>query len=320
MKTYLLLFILLNYGFAHEYDSVDGWLHPPKGMTHIGNGHGEIAIDSQGLIYISVTSGDKSGIQVYDAKGDYLHNVPNAPNDFHGFLIRHEGDGEYIYGATLNEQSVVKMTLQGDIVLTIPANKIPDQYKKNNKGKLGLKLTSVAVAPNGDIYAADGYGLDYIHHFDKKGKYFNTFGGRKAPYNLSNCHKIFIDHRYTPARILCTNRAKRNLVHLSLSGEMIGVHAKNLRRPSAISFKGDEMAVAEIEGRISILNKQGDVISVVSLNDSKYKGNRWKPEEWKDGIVGSPHGITYDKQGNLLMTEYNKYGRVMRFDLAKTKE
>ena len=106
---------------------------------------------------------------------------------------------------------------------------------------------------------------------------------------------------------------------MSLEGDFIGVHAKGLRRPSSISFKGNDIAVAEIEGRISILNKKGETISVVSFNEAKYKGNRWKPEEWKAGLVGSPHGIAFDGKGNLLMTEYNKYGRVMRFDLKKNQ-
>jgi len=99
----------------------------------------------------------------------------------------------------------------------------------------------------------------------------------------------------------------------------MGVHAKDLRRPSAVSFRGDTVAVAEIVGRISVLDKQGKIINVVSENLAKYKGNRWAPKEWKAGVVGSPHGITYDAQGNILMTEYNKFGRIMRFDVSEKK-
>ena len=298
---------------AHEYHSVDNWLKPPAGMKQLGSGHGEIDVDKDGLIYVSVTSGEKAGIQVYNPEGKYLHNVANAPKDFHGFVIHKEKGQEFIYGARLDGQSLVKMTLDGKIVMTIQGDAIPDKYKKDNK----LKLTSTDVAPNGDIYVVDGYGLDFIHRFNKDGKYLSSFGGRKAPYDFLNCHKIFIDKRYSPARILCTNRKQRTLVHLSLDGKMLGVHAKDLRRPSCLDFWGDNIAVAEIEGRISILDKQGKVVSVVSFNKGKYKGNRAKPQEWKPGIVGSPHGITFDQEGNLLMTEFNRYGRVMRFDIKQ---
>ncbi len=37
------------------------------------------------------------------------------------------------------------------------------------------------------------------------------------------------------------------------------------------------------------------------------------PETWEAGIVKAPHGIAFDGQGNILMTEYNQWGRVMKF-------
>ena len=112
-------------------------------------------------------------------------------------------------------------------------------------------------------------------------------------------------------------RALRTLVHLDLDGKMLGVYAKDLRRPSAIAFWGDNIAIAEIEGRITILNKEGKIIKTVSFNKAKYNGNRHKPEDWKVGLVNSPHGICFDNEGNILMTEYNKWGRVLKYNVKK---
>lgn len=303
---------------AHEFHESKKQWHLPKGLEHVGDGHGEIAVAKNGEIYLSVQGGAKKGVQVYDGEGKYLRNVPNAPADFHGFTIRQEGGSEFIYGARMVDGSTVKMTMTGEMVMQISKESIPEKFR-NMKKEQQLKLTSVAVAPNGDIYVVDGYGLDFIHQFDKSGKYLKTFGGRIDPYSFSNCHKIAIDPRFDPVRLLCTNRAKGTLVHLALDGSVIGVHAKGLRRPSAVSFRGETLAVAEIVGRISVLDKQGKIINVVSENLAKYKGNRWTPKEWKAGVVGSPHGITYDAQGNILMTEYNKFGRIMRFDVVEKK-
>jgi YD repeat-containing protein len=33
--------------------------------------------------------------------------------------------------------------------------------------------------------------------------------------------------------------------------------------------------------------------------------------------VTSPHGITFDNDGNILETEWNKWGRVLRWNLKK---
>ena len=306
---------------AHEYhgyhESKKQW-QLPDGLQQVGDGHGEIAVAKNGEIYLSVQGGANKGVQVYDSEGKYLRNVPNAPTDFHGFTICQEGDKEFIYGARMVHGSIVKLTSTGETVMEITKESIPEQFR-NMKQAQQLKLTSVTVAPNGDLYAVDGYGLDFIHQFDKSGNYLKTFGGREAPYHFSNCHKIAIDPRYDPVRLLCTNRAKGTLVHLALDGSVMGIYAKGLRRPSAVSFRGDDVAVAEIVGRISILDKQGEITTVVSDNPAKYKGNRWTPQEWKEGVVGSPHGITFDSKGNILMTEYNKFGRIMRFDLAGKK-
>jgi hypothetical protein len=316
--TALYLTLLPQALVAHEYHESKNQWQLPSGLQQVGDGHGEIAVAKNGKIYLSVQGGANKGVQVYDSEGKYLRNVPNAPSDFHGFTIRQEGEQEFIYGARMVHGSVVKLTLTGKKVMEIPKESIPEKFRKMKKAQQ-LRLTAVAVAPNGDIYTVDGYGLDWIHQFDKSGNYLKTFGGREAPYHFSNCHKIAIDPRFDPVRILCTNRAKGTLVHLELDGSLIEVCAKDLRRPSAVAFRGDDVVVAEIVGRISILDKQGEITKVVSDNPAKYKGNRWTPEEWKDGVVGSPHGIAFDSKGNILMTEYNKFGRIMRFDLAKEK-
>ena len=42
---------------------------------------------------------------------------------------------------------------------------------KTPDGRPFMRLTGVAVAPNGDIYATDGYLTSYVHRFDHAGKY-----------------------------------------------------------------------------------------------------------------------------------------------------
>lgn len=316
MKLYFLI-ILITCSFltAHEFNVSDKELHPPKGLETIGSTHGEIAIDRAGLIYISVANGKKAGVQIYSPDGKYLRNLENAPNDLHGFVIHGEAGEQYLYGARLTGQSVIKMSLDGKVLMTLDGSLIPDKFKHPKKKT--LKLTSVDVGPNGDIYVVDGYGLDFIHHFDKGGKYLGTFGGRAEPYNLLNCHKIFIDRRYSPARILCCDRKNGRLVHLSLQGDVIGEFATELRRPSAVAFYNDIVAVAEIYGRVSILGKDGKLLRVVSDNEKIKGGNNWPVSVWQKGLVITPHGICFDKQGNILVSEFNKFGRIVRYDRSK---
>ena len=293
------------------YTLTPDFITPPPGKTSIGDGHGEIRVDKAGLIYISVQGQPEGGIQVYSPEGKYLRHLAGTPGSLHGFVIHQEETGEFIYAAVLGDSRVLKMTLDGKVVLEIPKTAFPAEQSAP-----GLKLTSCDVAPNGDIYVVDGYGKDWIFVFDKQGKFKTVFGGQGEPLKLKNTHKIFIDPRFTPARILACDRGNNRILHLDLDGKLLGVVAdQDLRRPSSVSFHGDLMCVAEIAGRVSVFNKAGKLVASLGVNDTAGETNtpRMKPDQWRTGTVTSPHGITFDKQGNILETEWNTFGRVLRW-------
>ncbi len=290
------------------------FLTPPPGKETIGNSHGEIAVDSAGHIYVSVQDKD-AGIQVYGADGKFIKALP-LPNSLHGFVIRKNEDGEFIYAAVLNEQRVIKCKLDGSVVLEIPTSAFPPDKIAAEKDKK-LHLTNCDVAPNGDIYVVDGYGLSWIFVFDNAGKFKQVFGGPVEPWKLSNCHKLFIDPRFDPVRLLLCDRGNNRILHVSLEGEIIGVFAdKDLRHPSSASFYKDLVCVAEIAGRVSVWDKEGKLVAALGTNDTKGQTNTptVAPPDWREGVVTSPHGITFDANGNILETEWNRFGRVLRWN------
>jgi hypothetical protein len=306
--------VLVN-AAAMEYKAVD-WLKLPEGRSQLGDMHGDVAVSSKGEVYVSVQD-PQAGLQVYAPDGTYLRNVPDAPSDFHGFVIRRQGDGEFIFGVRLRGQSIVKMTLEGKVVLSIPASAIPDQFKITNarSGQLAVALTGLDVAANGDLYVTDGYASDYIHRFDRTGKYLQSFGGKKEPYNFNTLHKIAIDTRFVPARIIACDRANNRVVHLSLDGELLGVVAKDLLLPAAVAVYGDYAVIGELKGRVTILDKAGQVVTRLGTNtEPGVGGNQIKPEQWRTGVVTSPHGVAVNEHGDLFVSEFNVFGRVDRFN------
>src|SRR5438093_8879238 len=104
-----------------SYATVADWLKLPEGRATLGSQHGDVAVSSAGEVYVSVQD-PQAGLQVYAPNGTFLRNVPDAPPDFHGFVIRKQADGEFIYGARLRGQTIIKMTLDGKVVMTIPAS------------------------------------------------------------------------------------------------------------------------------------------------------------------------------------------------------
>ncbi len=316
--TFLLLSVLAMLSGSAlaelSYEFVPNFITPPPGKEQIGNGHGEIRVDAAGNFYVSVQNKD-AGIQVYGPDGKFIKELA-LPQSMHGFVIRKDGDEEFIFGAVLGEKRVIKAKLDGTVVMEIPTSAFPE----GKAGPKGLALTNCDVAPNGDIYAVDGYGQSWIFVFDKTGKYKTVFGAPVEPLKLANAHKIFIENRFEQARILVCDRGNNRMLHLDLDGNLIGVVAsEGLRRPSSASFHGDLMCVAEIAGRVSVWDKEGKLVADLGANNTAGQTNTPKvePKNWVQGTVTSPHGITFDKDGNILETEWNIFGRVLRWNVKK---
>ena len=163
-----------------------------------------------------------------------------------------EGGEEFLVGAHLAGERVVKLDLEGKLVLEIPnegTGEIPGGFKG---------LTAVAVGPDGAIYAACGYGSNRVHKFDAAGKLVRTVGGRGSGEGVfKTCHGLALDGRGREPLLLVADRENRRLVHLTLDLEWVGVHSENLRRPCAMSIHGERCAVAELEGRVTVVGRDG---------------------------------------------------------------
>jgi hypothetical protein len=294
-----------------DYKAVADWVKLADGRDKIGNMHGDVAVSSAGEVYVSVQDA-KAGLQVYGNDGKWIRNVKGAPSDFHGFVIRKQEDGEFIYGPRLGGQEILKLTLDGKVVLRIPASVIPDKFK--NRGR--VRLTGMDVAPNGDLYVTDGYSSDYVHRFDKTGKYLTSFGGRGEPYKFRTLHKIIVDTRFSPPRLLGTDRANMRVIHMSLDGKFLGEVAKGLLLPACAAIHGDLAAIGEIKGRVTLLDKEGKVVKQLGYNDHKDEigTNRTPRIKWRTGIVTAPHGVAFNANGDLFVAEYSTIGRVHRLN------
>ncbi|MFC4994514.1 NHL repeat-containing protein [Rubritalea tangerina] len=285
---------------------------------NLGPTHGGVAIDEAGLIYLS-TDG-KASIYVFNESGSLVKTIAPQARGLHQITIRKEGDKEYIYGAQLNAyggkriEKILKLDLDGNTIIEIPnekSGKIPGGFSG---------MTGVAVAPDGSIFCSIGYGSQYIHKFDNQGKHLFHFGKRGKKYNqLKTPHNLAIDHRFGTPRLLVVDRENRRLVHYDLEGNFLGIYAKNLRRPCAVSFHKHFCAVAELEARVTILDTEGNHISHLGDNPNKslWANMKVKPEQQKIGLFSAPHGLSFDSAGNLYVQDWNVTGRATKLTRAK---
>jgi hypothetical protein len=81
-----------------------------------------------------------------------------------------------------------------------------------------------------------------------------------------------------------------------------------------VSIRGDYVAVAELEGRVTIVGKNGDVVAFLGDQpDPKLRAKKQVPEgKLFDGLFTSPHGLSWDNDGNIIVQDWNVSGRVTK--------
>ena len=294
------------------YEPVLGWCRLPDERA-LGNTHGGIVIDAQGRVYYN-TDTDRS-IMVHRPGGAFVKSIASDHPAIHGMALRTERneagfDEQFIYAAHLGGKQVVKLSLDGEVLWTLGVPTESGHYD----GK-GYNPTAVAVAPNGHVYVADGYGQNWIHQFDEDRTYVRSFGGPgEEPGRFRTCHGMIIDERTEEPTLLVCDRENRRLQRFALDGSFIGVVATGLRRPCSLSVWGEYTAVAELEGRVTVLD--GDFEAVAHPGDnpdrSQWAQNGVPPENWTEGVFTAPHGVCFDRDGNLYVMDWNRLGRVNR--------
>ena len=301
-----------------KYAIVPRFFDDNPGGQPIGACHGGVVVDKAGNMY--VTTDTDRGILIYSPKGKFIHAV--GPSHIHGLEIRREKGVEYIYGARPNHHEVVKLRLNGEKIWSLGYPKESGIYKeqKDKKAEEGFRPCAVTVGPDDSIYVADGYGANYVLKFDKDRKFVKAFGGPgEAEGKFKTCHGIGLDTRGRKTLLLVCNRNNNRVEHWDLDGNFVGIIQKDLRMPAAVQFQGDYAIFPELQGRVTVLDKKGNIAAQVGNNpNEKQRANYGlPPEQWQDGICNSPHGACMDKKGNLIVSEWSKFGHLHKFQKVK---
>jgi len=293
----------------HTYEWVAGFCKDPGGQP-LGNTHGGIAFDSTGRMYFN-TDTDRA-IIVLDADGKYLKSLAkDYAGGVHSLLVRREGDREFLYFTHHSKGEAVKMSLEGELVWKLGWPKESGKYQTAGE----YHPTSIAVADNGDVFVADGYGASWIHQYDKDQKYVRSFGGYgEGDDQMRTCHGLWIDRRSGAPLLLVADRENSRLQLFDLQGKHVRVIKADVRRPCSFAQFGDDVAVADLAGRVTILDKEFAVVT--HLGDQPDPGKRAQngvpPEQWKVGEFISPHGVGFDGAGNLYVMDWVSSGRVTK--------
>jgi DNA-binding beta-propeller fold protein YncE len=308
--------------FANDSTIINGvtWTAVPDWGQHddltIGNTHGTIAISPTGRVHIN-TDADH-GTLVHDPGGNLYGHIAERFPGLHDMQLRIEHGTPYLYGAHLRGKQVVKLRLDGTHVWTLG---VPMESGKYDDNPDAYNPTAVAVADDGRIYVADGYGRNWVHIFGPDLKYRKTFGGPGSDAGqFQTCHGMAIDASGSEPLLVICDRENRRLQRFTLDGAHVDTPVTGLRRPCGVAFwtspSGEQLiAIAELEGRITLLDGNYKRLGVLGNNpDKSHWANNGVPKEaWKTGVTTAPHGLCFDADGNLYVQDWNGHGRVHKF-------
>ena len=310
----------------HTYEAIHDWGELPPGLR-FGNTHAVVE-DSHGRIYIAHTVHSSSERQdtlvVFDDKGKYIRSWGTGfQGGAHGLHLRKEGREEFLYfvdtgkgrpgaGISPKHACMIKMTLQGEEVLRIGYPKEAPGY--NPDGSTKFSPTNVAIAPNGDIYVADGYGTYFINQYDARGRFLRSFGGNgKEAGQLANPHGLMVDTRSAEPYLLVADRNNNRLQRFTLDGRHLGFDS-GVNRPCHFHERKGVAVIPDLVARVTLLDSHNRVITHLgedTTGDSQEL--RKKPRtEFRAGKFVSPHGACFDHAGNIFVAEWVEAGRVTK--------
>ncbi|MEO0794241.1 MAG: 6-bladed beta-propeller [Verrucomicrobiota bacterium] len=291
----------------HRFETAPNWGEIPESDKIAF--HGGVAVASDGRVFVGSES-QQAGILVFDLDGEQIGQWGPGTQNAHGLSLIKDTDGkEHLYAAHTHAKKVVKYDLDGKALQTI--NHDPDNGV-NLKG-----VTAVTALPSGEVFASTGYGANEVFKFDADGKFVKKAGRKgNAIQDFKNPHGMALDTRYKEPRLLIADREKGRLVHWTTDLEFVGVHATGLRRPCTVAIRGDQSAVAELQGRVTLLNKQGDAIALLGDNPNRELWAKFKVprSQMYHGVFTAPHGLAFDNDGNIIVQDWNVLGRLTKLD------
>ena len=223
-------------------------------------------------------------------------------NDPHGFYVDRDNNIWLtdFRGKDGKGHTVLKLSPDGKVLMTLGkpgvAGDGPDTFNSP---------TDVLIAPNGDIFVADGHGAQTnarIVKFSKEGKFIKAWGKEgKAPGEFDVPHGLGMDSQ---GRLFVADRANNRIQIFDQDGKFLA-EWKQFGRPSGVFIdKNDIIYVADSQSsdKTNPGFKQG--IRIGSAKDGKVTAFI---QETVD--VGALEGVAADDSGNV----YGGYTNKMNF-------
>lgn len=312
---------------THRYQVDLEWCRATPDKFPVKDCH-EMIMDSQKRL-IMVTNEARNNILIFDKEGKVLDSWTLKLKGGHGLSLDHHDGKEHLLICDPGAATVVKTTLGGEVVLKLPHAKDCGAYDAVTK----YAPTEAVAAPNGDIYVADGYGSQFILHFDAQGKFIRKFGGQSTqamnPGKFMQAHGVAMDLRGPEPLLICTERIRNEFHWYKLDGtyvKSVYLPGAFMSRPvlagdlllSGVCFgmKPGDYRMWRERGFIIILDKDNRVISAPGGQPPNYKDDQAGLLLQDQPVFRNVHDVCVDDVGDLYACQWNA-GQVYPYKLRR---
>lgn len=301
---------------AHRYQVDLEWCKA-KRETHPVKSCHEMVMDSQKRL-IMITDEAKNNILIFDKDGQVLDAWTLKLRSGHGLSLDSRDGKETLLLCDPGGGRVVKTSLTGEVLMELPHAKECGAYDAVTK----YAPTEAVAAPNGDIYVADGYGSQFILHFDSSGKFIRKFGGQSTQAmnagKFMQAHGVTIDTRRPEPLVLCTERIRNEFHWYKLDGtysHSVYLPGACMSRPvvagdlllSGVCFgmKPNDYRMWRDRGFIIILDKNNRLVSAPGGHEPKYEGDQLTLLLQDQPVFRNVHDVCVDDTGDLYGCQWN---------------
>ncbi len=186
--------------------------------------------------------------------------------------------------------TVMKLSAEGQVLMMLGTPGVPGEDATHFNAP-----SDILVAPNGDIFVADGHGEKTnarIVKFDKSGKFIKAWGKEgTGPGEFNEPHGLAMD---SAGRLFVADRANNRLQIFDQDGKFLA-EWRQFGRPSGVAIdKNDVIYVADSQSdeKVNPGFKQG--IRIGSAKDGKVTA--YIPETQN---LGSLEAVAYDDAGDV---------------------
>jgi DNA-binding beta-propeller fold protein YncE len=242
-----------------QYDLNTKWAQLPPGQSWGEGGTVGVAVDGKGTVIVLVRAAPY--FRVFTTDGKFVRSWGEAGQFDHAHSVHFSPDGS-VWATDPNIHLLYKFTPKGQLLMTLGKRGVAGD---NTSRDLFNRPAGLAIAPNGDIFVADGYGNSRIVHLDKEGKFIKIIGGKKGngPGELQLPHAVAVDPM---GRLIVADSGNKRITIFDRDGNFVKSFPGPSRGGIAVTADGTIYASDIYAGAVTVF-KNDRIVDVIRVGD-----------------------------------------------------